>query len=638
MLDQSICNLPDQPSAGESAAAFSASQRDTSDHKPPRKRRIAETIARSVNSIVGSRSLLASDDVGPEPGSAQNLDRLLRARMGQLTFGLSPPGLLLVYLDWLAHVTFSPGKQYDLVRKMGRKALRFGIYAARSAVRSGTPPAIEPLPQDQRFDDPAWQRWPFNLYYQSFLFAQQWLYNATSGVRGVAPHDEQVMTFVARQLLDFCAPTNFVWTNPEVLKTAAGEKGRNFIRGLRNFFEDRERALLGRKPAGAESFPVGHTVAITPGKVIFRNRLIELIQYTPTTETVQGEPILIVPAWIMKYYILDLSPHNSLVKYLLDQGHTVFMISWKNPGAEDDDLGLEDYRTLGVMEALDAVRAIIPDRKVHSVGYCIGGTLLTIGAAAMARDGDDRLASVTLFATETDFTEPGELALFIDETEVTFLEDMMWDQGFLSTAQMAGAFQLLRSNDLIWSRMVREYLLGRRGEMNDLMAWNADGTRLPYRMHSEYLRQFFLHNDLAEGRYQAGGRPITLADIEVPLFVVSTVKDHVAPWRSVYKIHLFIDTDLTFVLTTGGHNAGIVSEPGHPHRSYQITTHRQGDRHPDPDMWQATAPKKEGSWWPAWHKWLVDHSSGRVAPPSLGANVKGYFPLADAPGTYVFQE
>ena len=543
--------------------------------------------------------------------------------MGQFTFGLSPPGLSLVYLDWLTHVAISPGKQYDLVRKMWRKALRFGAYAARSAVRSDTPPAIAPLPQDQRFDDPAWQRWPFNLCYQSFLFAQQWLYNATSGVRGVSPHDEQVLTFVARQLLDVFAPTNFVWTNPEVLKATFKQKGRNFLRGMRNFLEDRERALLGRKSAGVDAFPVGISVAVTPGKVIYRNRLIELIQYVPTTDTVKAESILIVPAWIMKYYILDLSAHNSLVKYLVDEGHTVFMISWKNPGPEDRELGFEDYRTLGFMEALKAVSAIVPKQKVHAVGYCLGGTLLAIAAAAMARDGDDRLASVSLFAAETDFTEPGELALFIDETEVTFLEDLMWDQGYLETTQMAGAFQLLRSNDLIWSRMVREYLLGEREKMTDLMAWNADGTRLPYRMHSEYLRQLFLNNDLAEGRYHAGGRPVALADIAQPIFVVSTVKDHVAPWRSVYKIHLLSDTDLTFVLTTGGHNAGIVSEPGHPNRSYQITTHKIRDRHPDPETWQATVAKQEGSWWPAWQAWLSRNSTASVAPPPLGSDFSG---------------
>ena len=327
--------------------------------------------------------------------------------------------------------------------------------------------------------------------------------------------------------------------------------------------------------------------------------------------------MLIVPAWIMKYYILDLSPRNSLVKYLVDHGHTVFIISWKNPGPEDRDLGLEEYRTLGLMQALDVVAGIVPQQKVHAVGYCIGGTLLTIGAAAMARDGDERLASVTLFATETDFTEPGELGLFIDETEVSFLEDIMWDQGFLSTTQMAGAFQLLRSNDLIWSRMVREYLLGEREHMNDLRAWNADGTRLPYRMHSEYFASCFCTTTWQKVGIEAGGRPVTLADINVPLFVVSTIKDHVAPWRSVYKIHLFTETDLTFVLTTGGHNAGIVSEPDHPNRSYQISTHPRGEQRPDPGRWQTIVPKKEGSWWPAWQSWLVQHSTGRGRRPAL---------------------
>lgn len=580
---------------------------------------------------------MAPGQAAPEPDIATTWDRLLRARIGRLSFGLSPVGLYLVYLDWLLHLGCSPGKQQDLVRKAIRKALRFSLYASHASLQPDTPPAIEPLPQDQRFADPAWQQWPFNIFYQSFLLAQQWVHNASSGVHGVSPHDEQVVTFVGRQLMDVFAPANFPWTNPEILKATCEQGGTNLIRGVENLVEDWKRSVLGEKPVGTEAFQAGKTVAITPGKVVYRNRLIELIQYAPATETVRAEPVLIVPAWIMKYYILDLSPRNSLVKYLVDRGHTVFMISWKNPGPEDRDLGLEDYRSLGIMEALAAVEAIIPGRKIHAAGYCLGGTLLAIAAAAMARDGDDRLRSMTLFASETDFTEPGELALFIDETEVTFLEDVMWDQGFLDTTQMAGAFQLLRSNDLIWSRLVHDYLLGEREPMTDLMAWNADATRMPYRMHSEYLRSLFLHNDLAEGRYQAGGRPITLADIRVPLFVVGTLKDHVSPWRSVYKIHLLADTDITFVLTTGGHNAGIVSEPGHPQRSYQIATHQEGTRHPDPETWQAFAPKQDGSWWPAWDGWLEGFSSGPAAVPAMGAPDGGYPPLADAPGAYVLQ-
>ncbi|HRO60990.1 MAG TPA: alpha/beta fold hydrolase, partial [Burkholderiaceae bacterium] len=287
---------------------------------------------------------------------------------------------------------------------------------------------------------------------------------------------------------------------------------------------------------------VGRDVGITPGKVVLKNRLIELIQYSPTTEVVHPEPILIVPAWIMKYYILDLSPHNSLVRYLVSQGHTVFCVSWKNPNSEDRDLGMDDYIDLGLRAAIDTVEATVPGQKIHATGYCLGGTLLSIGAAAMARDGDDRLATVTLFAAQTDFTEPGELALFIDDSQVSLLDARMAETGYLTAAQMAGAFQLLRSYDLLWSRIVSEYLMGDRASLNDLMAWNADATRMPARMHSEYLRRLFLNNDLAEGRYQVDGRLISMHDLRVPVFAVGTVKDHVAPWRSAFKLHSQIDT------------------------------------------------------------------------------------------------
>jgi len=406
---------------------------------------------------------------------------------------------------------------------------------------------------------------------------------------------------------------------------------------LANLLEDWQREIAGKPPAGAENFRPGETVAVTPGKVVFRNKLIELIQYAPTTDTVHAEPVLIVPAWIMKYYILDLSPENSLVKYLVDHGHTVFMVSWKNPDAEDRELGMDDYRRLGVMDALDAVSAIVPNQKIHGVGYCLGGTLLSIAAAAMARDQDTRLKSLTLFAAQVDFTDAGELTLFIDESQVRFLEDMMWEQGYLDTKQMAGAFQLLRSNDLIWSHRLRSYLLGQRQKMTDLMAWNADATRMPYKMHSEYLHDLFLENALARGRYKVDGRPISLADIRVPIFAVGTVRDHVAPWQSVYKITTHPATDVTFLLTSGGHNAGIVSEPGHPRRTYQTTTKKSGDTYVDPDSWQQSTPTKDGSWWPEWQAWLAERSGKKAAPPALGAPKPGAAPLMDAPGSYVLQ-
>jgi polyhydroxyalkanoate synthase len=339
----------------------------------------------------------------------------------------------------------------------------------------------------------------------------------------------------------------------------------------------------------------------------------------------------------MKYYILDLSPANSLVRYLTRQGYTVFMVSWKNPGPDDRDLTMEDYRELGVMAALEAVTAIVPGPKVHAVGYCIGGTLLAIAAAAMARDGDERLASATFFAAQADFTEAGELMLFINESQLAFLDDVMWEQGFLDSRQMAGTFQMLRSNDLIWSRMVRTYLMGERETMVDLNAWNADATRMPYRQHSEYLRRLFLDNDLAEGRYPAGGRPVALSDIRVPVFTVGTESDHVAPWRSVYKFHLLSDTEVTFLLTSGGHNAGIVSEPGHPHRHYRVATKGPTDHYVDPEVWLATERVREGSWWPEWVRWLDAHSGAPVAPPPMGTATGAYVAASDAPGTYVLE-
>jgi polyhydroxyalkanoate synthase len=566
-----------------------------------------------------------------------SFDRPLHAATARLTAGISPAALMQAYTDWAQHLLFSPDKQGALVEKAARKWTRYVDYCLRACADPVCKVCIEPLPQDKRFAGDAWQKQPFAVVYQGFLLTQQWWHNATTGVDGVSKHHEDVVSFVTRQLLDVVSPANFPLTNPEVLEATVRQCGMNFVHGAANFWEDWRRAVNGASPVGAEAFRVGCDVAITPGKVVFRDRLIELIQYAPATEKVRAEPVLIVPAWIMKYYILDLSPENSLVKYLVGRGHTVFVLSWKNPTGEDRDLGLDDYRRLGIVAALDAVSAIVPKRQVHAVGYCLGGTLLAIAAAAMARDGDDRLKSLTLFAAQTDFTEAGELMLFIDEAQVSFLEDMMAEQGYLDTRQMAGAFQLLRSSDLIWSAMVQTYLMGERRPMIDLMAWNADATRMPFRMHSEYLRRLFLDNDLAESRFEVEGRPVSLRDIRVPIFAVSTISDHVAPWRSVYKIQMLTDADVTFVLSNGGHNAGIVSPPGHPHRHHQIATHNEDDNYVDPDAWQQAAVHHEGSWWPCWQDWLVKYSSDQIPPPPMGAPKKGYAPLADAPGTYVLE-
>jgi polyhydroxyalkanoate synthase subunit PhaC len=572
----------------------------------------------------------------------ETVDRMVNANLARFTGGISPAVMAMAYLDWLMHLGLAPGKQALLNEKAIRKMVRLALYAFKSNQNPDTPPCVHPLSQDHRFDGEGWRQWPYNLIYQSFLLTQQWWFNATTRNRGVDPRNEAIVSFVTRQILDMFSPSNSPLTNPEILKATMEEGGQNLVRGWTNFMTDMEAAIAGKQLELSHElakFEVGRDVAVTPGKVIFRNHMIELIQYQPATPQVHAEPILIVPAWIMKYYILDLSPHNSMVRYLVEQGHTVFVISWKNPTAEDRDIGMEDYRRFGVVAALDAVSAILPGRKIHTVGYCLGGTLLTIAAATMARDGDHRIKTVTLFAAQTDFTEAGELLLFINESQVAFLEDMMWDQGYLDAGQMVGAFQLLRSNDLIWSRMVHDYLLGQRHPLNDLMAWNADQTRMPFRMHSEYLRHIFLGNELASGHYKVRGRPIALSDIRAPIFTVATEQDHVAPWRSVYKINLLSDADeVTFVLTSGGHNAGIVSEPGHRRRGYQMACRTDQDRYVDPDTWQATVPKQQGSWWPAWQAWLVQHSAKRqVSPPAMGAPEKGLYPICDAPGTYVLR-
>jgi polyhydroxyalkanoate synthase subunit PhaC len=364
-----------------------------------------------------------------------------------------------------------------------------------------------------------------------------------------------------------------------------------------------------------------------------------LIQYAPTTQQVRPQPVLLVPAWIMKYYILDLSAHNSMVKALCDQGFTVFVLSWKNPTPEDRDTTLFDYHHLGIEAALDAINKVLPGEPVHAVGYCLGGTLLAMTAASIARHRPDALATITFLAAQTDFSDPGELGLFIDEGQVEMLDDIMWRQGVLGKGQMKGAFQMLRSQDLVWSYRLYNYLLGERAPMTDLMAWNADGTRLPYRMHSEYLHTLFLDNALARGQARLDGEPINLANIRVPIFNVGAVQDHVAPWRSVFKLHALTDAEQTFCLTAGGHNVGIVNPPPSANArvktSHRLRRWRAGEPLLTSDQWLDVTPETEGSWWTPWFAWLHQHSGAWREPPAMGAPGKGLPPLEAAPGSYV---
>jgi len=577
-------------------------------------------------------SMEAGQDV-PAPtlprATPADFDRILHAWQSRFTGGRSPSTVALALMDWAAHASNAP----FTTSALGRSAFKQWQRLATAMLGGEDAEAvIAPKPEDHRFANPAWQRHPYNLLVQSVLLGEAWWDEVLQTPQGVSPSNQKMVAFTMRQFLDLISPSNIPWLNPEVIDATRSSGGGNLVKGMENLLRDKTASGPSAVAAG---FAVGENLAATPGKVVFRNSLMELIQYSPVTDKTGAEPVLIVPAWIMKYYILDLSPGNSMIGWLVAQGRTVFCISWCNPGAEMRETSLDDYRTQGVMAAIDAVQAICGKAKIHATGYCLGGTLLSLAAAAMARDEDDRLASLSLFAAQTDFTEAGELQLFITEDQLSFLNDIMQTQGYLDSAQMGGAFQMLQSNDLLWSHAIRNYLLGETDAPFDLMAWNADGTRLPARMHIEYLRHMFLNNDLAEGRFEVGGRPLVLSDIALPIFLVGTEHDHIAPWHSVFKLHFLNDGPLTFVLTSGGHNAGIVSEPGHAHRHFRIGARKAGGHSRGPDEWQRETAPQAGSWWVAWNAWLGTHSTKTVAPPAMGA--RGYKPLGDAPGRYVLE-
>ena len=595
---------------------------------------LAQLPVRAARPRPGSRERAASPWLSA-PGNPSETFRAYQTAERQLVpwgvwpgIAVAPATALGAGLDWAVHLAASPAKQMELAHFALEQWL-----LAWNAAADGV--AVHPLPQDKRFADPAWQVSPYRQLAQRFLLQEQWWQRATEGVPGVTRHHEEMVSFAARQWLDMLAPSNFVSTNPVVQRRTLEELGLNLVRGTTEAFRDLSADAADLPPPGAEAFQVGRDVAITPGRVILRNRVMELIQYAPTTRQVHAEPVLVVPAWIMKYYVLDLSPGNSLVKYLVDRGHTVFVISWKNPDSGDRHLGLDDYDHLGVRAALHAIRTIVPAARVHATGYCLGGTLLSIVAAALGRSGDDSLQTLTLLAAQTDFSDPGELALFVDEGQVSFLENLMWRRGYLDKQQMKSTFQMLRSNDLIWSYRLYNQLLGERQAVNDLMAWNADGTRLPYRMHVQYLRGLFLHNALAHGEWRVDGSPVNLGDIKVPIFNVGAVQDHVAPWRSVFKLHALTDAEQTFVLTGGGHNVGIVNPPGQAKSNYRVRRWRAGDRLLTPDEWLASTEISTGSWWTVWLDWLERHSGQRVRPPPMGAASLGQGPLDAAPGLYV---
>jgi polyhydroxyalkanoate synthase subunit PhaC len=581
----------------------------------------------------GGSAAGASASPGAVPPGSAPLERQLLAQLAGVTGGLAPDDYLNAWWEWYLTLATHPDRQAALARSAVDKltdSWRFALQAA-----SGAP--LAPEAKEHGFGDAAWNVWPFNVMARNYANWANWWQEALQPPAGAPNPTLARANFAGRLLLESASPANFLQTNPELLNKTVAESGQNLVRGLAHWLEDVQRAVGGgARRTGADEFHVGRNIAITPGRVVFRNRLIELIQYSPQTPSVYAEPVLITPAWIMKYYILDLSPQNSLVRYLVGQGHTVFMTSWKNPTAADGELGMDDYLRLGLLDAIEAVRRIVPERKLHAVGYCIGGTLLAIGAAALAAAGASPLASVSLLAAQTDFSEPGELSVFISPSQLAVLEALMHQSGVLDSERMAGAFTLLRSRDLLWTPAAQTYVRGERPKLTDLMAWNADGTRMPWRMHSEYLERLYLRNELAGGEFNALGRKIDLTAIRVPMFVVGTETDHVAPWRSVYKARaLTRSPDYTFLLTSGGHNAGIVSGPVHPRRRYRVRTWLNDRDSLAADDWLRDTAVEPGSWWPRWQQWLAEHSKAKQVPARAVPEAQDGAALDPAPGRYV---
>jgi polyhydroxyalkanoate synthase subunit PhaC len=601
-----------------------------------RPKRPVRKVRKRPRSPAAARPATVASEPATESIAREDVERQLRAQLAGLTGGLAPDDYLNAWWEWYLGVASEPPRQQKLAQSAYEKILDSWEFFTRAA--NGTP--LAPGGAELGFGNEAWNVWPFNVYARTYSnWASWWQQALTAPDATHADPGAARMNFAGRLLLEAASPANFLYTNPQLLNQTAAESGQNLIRGVKNWLEDAQRMSAGggRSP-GTEQFQVGKDVAITAGKVVYRNRLIELLQYSPQTPKVYAEPVLITPAWIMKYYILDLSPRNSLVRYLVEQGHTVFMISWKNPDAADRELGLDDYVQTGFLDALSAVRELVPQRKVHAVGYCIGGTLLAIAAAQLAASGDKSLASVSLFAAQTDFSEPGELSVFITPSQIAMLEAMMHKSGVLESERMGAAFALLRSRDLMWTPAVDQYVRGERPKLNDLMAWNADGTRMPWRMHSEYLERLYLKNELARGTFTLAGKTLDLSQVHLPMFVVGTETDHVAPWRSVYKARaLTRSSDYTFLLTSGGHNAGIVSGPVHPKRRHRMLTWNNPTATLPAETWLASAPLYEGSWWPAWQRWLADHSSTRqeTARTPHATRAASSTQLGEAPGSYV---
>jgi polyhydroxyalkanoate synthase len=544
-----------------------------------------------------------------------------------------PTAIGAAFLEMTARMMADPKRLVEAQVSLWNDYLRLWQGTAERFLGGGdAEPIVEPAPEDRRFRDPAWSdNALFDFIKQSYLMTARWLQGAVKNVEGLDERTARKVDFYTRQFVDAIAPSNFVLTNPEVLRATIESRGDNLLKGLENLLDDLERGKgrLAISMTDQTAFKIGENVAATPGKVVFQNDLMQLIQYAPTTATVMRRPLLIIPPWINKFYILDLRPRNSFIAWAVGEGHTVFVISWVNPDERLAKKTFEDYMREGPLAALDAMEQATGEREANVIGYCLGGTLLAATLAYMAAKRDNRVKSATYFVTMVDFTEAGELSVFIDEEQLNALEQRMEKKGYLEARDMHTTFNMLRANDLIWSFVVNNYLLGKQPFPFDLLYWNSDSTRMPAAMHSFYLRRMYQENLLVQpGGITLGGVPIDLRKVKTPAFLLSTREDHIAPWLSTYAATQIYQGPVKFVLSASGHIAGVVNPPGSKYGHYENDANP-----PTPEEWLAGATQHPDSWWPLWERWVGQYAGGEVPGRTPGdGKLK---PIEDAPGSYV---
>jgi polyhydroxyalkanoate synthase subunit PhaC len=529
-----------------------------------------------------------------------------------------------------------PHRTGELQSRLGKAYLDLWANAVRRMAGEEVPPVAAPEPGDKRFADPEWSSNQFfDFVKQAYLVTVDWANQMVHETKDVDAHTQRKAEFYVRQIANAIAPSNFVITNPELLRETMESKAANLVRGLHMLAEDiaAGHGHLKIRQTDAKSFEVGRNLAVTPGKVIFQNELMQLIQYAPSTQTVLKRPLLIVPPWINKFYILDLTPEKSFIRWCVAQGLTVFVISWVNPDAHLAGKNFADYMRAGPLAALDAIEKATDEREVHALGYCVGGTLLASTLAYMASEGDHRIASTTYLAAQVDFTHAGDLKVFIDEEQIAAREREMQERGYLEGEKMAGAFNLLRSNDLIWPYVINNYLKGKEPPPFDLLYWNSDSTRMPAANHSFYLRNCYLENRLSKRRMEIDGKKLDLRQVTVPSYHLATREDHIAPARSVMLGTKYFGGKLRFVLAGSGHIAGVVNPPAK--MKYQYWTGPR-PRSSNVDRWLAKAKEHAGSWWPDWINWLKRHDTTEVPAREPGSG--GLPPIEDAPGRYVIRD